>query len=113
MLAENLASSSPVPPPPRRAPPLLRAPPPLTPLEWLYPPRPKEGNSSSVDVKLLFAGRGEEEDVVELRARELGLEERAHFAGYLQGEELVVAILFVDLRAFTRLSEKKLPSPLV
>jgi adenylate cyclase len=70
---------------------------------------------AGVQVRLACQARttGGSVDVMRLLPVSAGAEEGHAKPGYLQGEELEIAILFADLRAFTRLSEKKLPYDVV
>jgi len=70
---------------------------------------------AGVQVRLACQARptGGEVDVIRLLPAGAGAEEGFTRPGYIQGEELEIAILFADLRAFTKLSEKKLPYDVV
>lgn len=88
--------------------------------ENLSPPSAEERNllervRAGVQVRLACQARptGGSIDVMRLFPVSAGAEEGHARPGYLQGEELEIAILFADLRAFTRMSEKMLPYDVV
>jgi adenylate cyclase len=70
---------------------------------------------AGVQVRLACQARptGGEVELIRLLPAAAGPEEGFARPGYLQGQEMEIAILFADLRAFTRLSEKKLPYDVV